>query len=95
MTCNQHLLFERVLNLNILPLISADCFQDQTVKWHATPFEERLDKALSEENFISKRYPSLVNNHLHTYSSVKKYKKQKIIEKLQFVHAILSSNTVC
>ncbi|XP_020206653.1 protein JASON [Cajanus cajan] len=29
--------------------------EDQKVKWHATPFEVRLDKALSEENFISQR----------------------------------------
>lgn len=29
--------------------------EDQMVKWHATPFEERLDKALSEENFVSQR----------------------------------------
>ncbi|GER33574.1 RNA binding (RRM/RBD/RNP motifs) family protein [Striga asiatica] len=29
--------------------------EDQKVNWHATPFEERLEKALSEETFISKR----------------------------------------
>ncbi|XP_027368570.1 protein JASON-like [Abrus precatorius] len=29
--------------------------EDQKVKWHATPFEVRLDKALFEENFISQR----------------------------------------
>ncbi|KAB2610865.1 hypothetical protein D8674_018897 [Pyrus ussuriensis x Pyrus communis] len=28
---------------------------DQKVSWHATPFEERLEKALSEESFISQR----------------------------------------
>ncbi|CAK7346642.1 unnamed protein product [Dovyalis caffra] len=33
------------------------CFQDQKVSWHATPFEERLEKALSEESFISQRKP--------------------------------------
>ncbi|KAL9144932.1 hypothetical protein ABFS82_13G007400 [Erythranthe guttata] len=27
--------------------------EDQKVSWHATPFEERLEKALSEETFIS------------------------------------------
>ncbi|GER54026.1 NAD(P)-binding Rossmann-fold superfamily protein [Striga asiatica] len=31
--------------------------EDQKVSWHATPFEERLEKALSEETFISKRKP--------------------------------------
>lgn len=30
--------------------------QDQKVSWHATPFEERLEKALSEETSISQRY---------------------------------------
>ncbi|KAF5732512.1 hypothetical protein HS088_TW17G00039 [Tripterygium wilfordii] len=29
--------------------------EDQKVRWHATPFEERLEKALSEESFISQR----------------------------------------
>ncbi|XP_004499969.1 protein JASON-like isoform X2 [Cicer arietinum] len=29
--------------------------EDQKVSWHATPFEERLEKALSEETVISKR----------------------------------------
>ncbi|KAG5094294.1 hypothetical protein AAZX31_18G106300 [Glycine max] len=29
--------------------------EDQKVKWHATPFEERLEKALSEETVISQR----------------------------------------
>ncbi|KAL3849102.1 hypothetical protein ACJIZ3_010984 [Penstemon smallii] len=31
--------------------------EDQKVSWHATPFEERLEKALSEETFISQRKP--------------------------------------
>ena len=26
------------------------------MSWHATPFEERLEKALSEESLISQRY---------------------------------------
>ena len=26
------------------------------MRWHATPFEERLEKALSEESVISQRY---------------------------------------
>ncbi|KAA8526190.1 hypothetical protein F0562_008071 [Nyssa sinensis] len=29
--------------------------EDQKVSWHATPFEERLEKALSEDSFISQR----------------------------------------
>lgn len=29
--------------------------EDQKVSWHATPFEERLEKALSEESIISQR----------------------------------------
>lgn len=29
--------------------------EDQKVSWHATPFEERLEKALSEETFVSVR----------------------------------------
>ncbi|KAE8730485.1 Aspartyl/glutamyl-tRNA(Asn/Gln) amidotransferase subunit B [Hibiscus syriacus] len=29
--------------------------EDQKVSWHATPFEERLEKALSDETFISQR----------------------------------------
>ncbi|XP_002530206.3 protein JASON isoform X2 [Ricinus communis] len=31
--------------------------EDQKVSWHATPFEERLEKALSEESFISQKKP--------------------------------------
>ncbi|XP_011026221.1 PREDICTED: uncharacterized protein LOC105126897 isoform X2 [Populus euphratica] len=31
--------------------------EDQKVSWHATPFEERLEKALSEESFIPQRKP--------------------------------------
>ncbi|KAJ8753452.1 hypothetical protein K2173_019851 [Erythroxylum novogranatense] len=29
--------------------------EDQKVSWHATPFEERLEKALSEESVVSKK----------------------------------------
>nr|GMC88328.1 protein JASON [Ipomoea batatas] len=29
--------------------------EDQKVSWHATPFEERLEKALSEESLVSQR----------------------------------------
>ncbi|KAM3746763.1 hypothetical protein ACB098_06G225500 [Castanea mollissima] len=31
--------------------------EDQKVSWHATPFEERLEKALSEESVITQRKP--------------------------------------
>ncbi|TKY57188.1 JASON protein [Spatholobus suberectus] len=40
---------------NGIPNTTTKYKEDQKVKWHATPFEERLDKALSEENFISQR----------------------------------------
>lgn len=30
--------------------------QDQKVSWHATPFEERLEKALSEDKLTAERY---------------------------------------
>uniref|UniRef100_A0A2N9FMK8 Uncharacterized protein n=1 Tax=Fagus sylvatica TaxID=28930 RepID=A0A2N9FMK8_FAGSY len=30
--------------------------EDQKVSWHATPFEERLEKALSEESVITQRF---------------------------------------
>ncbi|BAT80806.1 hypothetical protein VIGAN_03041600 [Vigna angularis var. angularis] len=39
---------------NGIPNSTTKYKEDQKVKWHATPFEERLDKALSE-NFISQR----------------------------------------
>ncbi|KAK2377680.1 protein JASON [Trifolium repens] len=42
-------------NGNGIPNSTKKYKEDQTVKWHATPFEERLDKALSEDNFISQR----------------------------------------
>ncbi|XP_051151817.1 protein JASON-like isoform X1 [Andrographis paniculata] len=31
--------------------------EDQKVSWHATPFEERLEKALSEETCVTRRKP--------------------------------------
>lgn len=40
---------------NGIPNTTTKYKEDQKVKWHATPFEERLDKALSEEKFISQR----------------------------------------
>ncbi|XP_051115276.1 protein JASON-like [Andrographis paniculata] len=33
--------------------------EDKRVSWHATPFEERLEKALSKEAFISQRHAEL------------------------------------
>lgn len=56
MTCTHYTLFERFFKLNIAHLSCVDCLQDQKVKWHATPFEERLNKALSEEKHLSQRY---------------------------------------
>ncbi|KAF5744045.1 hypothetical protein HS088_TW08G00637 [Tripterygium wilfordii] len=38
------------------PELATAMSEDQKVRWHATPFEERLEKALSEESFISQRY---------------------------------------
>lgn len=52
---DSHIFPSKWLNGNGIPNSTKKYKEDQTVKWHATPFEERLDKALSEENFISKR----------------------------------------
>ncbi|KAK7300195.1 hypothetical protein RJT34_11032 [Clitoria ternatea] len=40
---------------NGIPNTTTKYKEDQRVKWHATPFEERLDKALSEGSLISQR----------------------------------------
>ena len=51
------------------------------MKWHATPFEERLEKALSEETVISQRYAFLFKHCflLELYSLVKeKGDKEKV-----------------
>lgn len=40
---------------NGIPNSTTKYKEDQKVSWHATPFEERLEKALSEDNFISQR----------------------------------------
>ncbi|KAM7492142.1 hypothetical protein LguiA_035063 [Lonicera macranthoides] len=40
---------------NGIPNSTTKYKEDQKVSWHATPFEERLEKALSEETFISQR----------------------------------------
>ncbi|KAL8506901.1 hypothetical protein ACS0TY_017697 [Phlomoides rotata] len=40
---------------NGIPNSTTKYKEDQKVSWHATPFEERLEKALSEDNFVSWR----------------------------------------
>ncbi|CAK9133199.1 unnamed protein product [Ilex paraguariensis] len=40
---------------NGIPNSTTKYKEDQKVSWHATPFEERLEKALSEETFISRK----------------------------------------
>ncbi|CAA0837063.1 Protein JASON [Striga hermonthica] len=40
---------------NGIPNSTTKYKEDQKVSWHATPFEERLEKVLSEENFVSQR----------------------------------------
>ncbi|CAK8565472.1 unnamed protein product [Lathyrus sativus] len=40
---------------NGIPNLTNKYKEDQKVSWHATPFEERLEKALSEDPVISKR----------------------------------------
>ena len=43
--------------------------QDQKVSWHATPFEVRLEKALSEEGGLSlfpRRYLTVKLNNIST-----------------------------
>lgn len=61
--------------------------QDQKVSWHATPFEERLEKALSEDKLIAERYDILCsiclfiikgrNNRFHTVHNKTDYRKVK------------------
>ncbi|KAL1567570.1 protein JASON-like [Salvia divinorum] len=41
--------------VNGIPNTTTKYKEDQKVSWHATPFEERLEKALSEDTFISQR----------------------------------------
>lgn len=43
--------------VDYFPFVSEDLsmFQDQRISWHSTPFEERLEKALSNESFVSQR----------------------------------------
>ncbi|XP_042041641.1 protein JASON-like isoform X1 [Salvia splendens] len=41
--------------VNGIPNTTTKYKEDQKVSWHATPFEERLEKALSEDSFISQR----------------------------------------
>ncbi|MED6179758.1 hypothetical protein PIB30_003973 [Stylosanthes scabra] len=40
---------------NGIPNTTTKYKEDQKVNWHATPFEQRLEKALSEESFIPQR----------------------------------------
>ncbi|KAG1365091.1 protein JASON [Cocos nucifera] len=40
---------------NGIPNTTTKYKEDQKVSWHATPFEERLDKALSDEKLLPKR----------------------------------------
>ncbi|KAI3734242.1 hypothetical protein L6452_13707 [Arctium lappa] len=40
---------------NGIPNTTTKYKEDQKVSWHATPFEERLEKALSEDNFVNER----------------------------------------
>ncbi|XP_061342777.1 protein JASON [Gastrolobium bilobum] len=52
---DSHISPPKVWDGNGIPNSTTKYKEDQKVKWHATPFEERLDKALSEENFIPQR----------------------------------------
>ncbi|KAJ1387998.1 protein JASON-like [Sesbania bispinosa] len=52
---NSHISPAKWWDVNGIPNSTTKYKEDQKVMWHATPFEERLDKALSEENFISQR----------------------------------------
>ncbi|KAL8160136.1 hypothetical protein V2J09_001673 [Rumex salicifolius] len=45
---------------NGIPNTTTKYKEDQKVHWHATPFVERLEKALSEETFISRRNPAIL-----------------------------------
>ncbi|KAJ9553942.1 hypothetical protein OSB04_017987 [Centaurea solstitialis] len=40
---------------NGIPNTTTKYKEDQKVSWHATPFEERLEKALSEDKFVNER----------------------------------------
>ncbi|XP_076882609.1 protein JASON-like isoform X2 [Bidens hawaiensis] len=42
------------VDVNGIPNTTNKYSKDQKVKWHATPFEERLEKALLEEKFVPK-----------------------------------------
>ncbi|CAD5187359.1 unnamed protein product, partial [Musa acuminata subsp. malaccensis] len=43
-------------NGNGIPNSTTKYKEDQRVSWHATPFEERLDKVLSDEKLLPQRY---------------------------------------
>ncbi|CAN0897450.1 Protein JASON [Linum grandiflorum] len=42
---------------NGIPNTTTKYKEDQKVSWHATPFEERLEKALSEEGLVTQKKP--------------------------------------
>ncbi|CAK8538715.1 unnamed protein product [Lathyrus sativus] len=52
---DSHFVSPKRPEVNGIPNTTKKYKEDQTVKWHATPFEERLDKALSEEKHLSQR----------------------------------------
>lgn len=51
--------------------------QDQKVSWHATPFEERLEKALSDEKLFPQRSIFTVSNLIFSFSH---YLKQIVVK---------------
>ncbi|KAG6536734.1 hypothetical protein ZIOFF_001801 [Zingiber officinale] len=50
----EHTLYKR-WDGNGIPNSTNKYKEDQRVNWHSTPFEERLEKALSDESFVSQR----------------------------------------
>ncbi|KAF9589848.1 hypothetical protein IFM89_028783 [Coptis chinensis] len=54
----------KLLAGNGIPNSNKKYKEDQKVSWHATPFEERLEKALSEETHIPERSVILFIFHL-------------------------------
>ncbi|KAL5101433.1 hypothetical protein RYX36_005760 [Vicia faba] len=52
---DSHLVSPKSHEVHGIPNTTKKYKEDQTVKWHATPFEERLAKALSEEKHLSRR----------------------------------------
>lgn len=50
----EHTLYKR-WDGNGIPNLTNKYKEDQRISWHSTPFEERLEKALSNESFVSQR----------------------------------------